>query len=58
VIDLMCDSRTYLVSNYSSDGFHPNDNGYAFIAGEIIRAVTSGAYPSPRGSCGQMTLVP
>ena len=33
VVDLMCDARTYLASNYSSDGFHPNDAGYAFIAG-------------------------
>jgi lysophospholipase L1-like esterase len=58
VVELMCDARTYQASNYSPDGFHPNDNGYAFIAGEIIRAVTSGAYPAPRSGCGQMTLVP
>ncbi len=58
VIDLMCDPRTYQVSNYSSDGFHPNDSGYAFIASEVIKATTSASYPAPRSSCGQMSLVP
>ena len=58
VIDVMCDSRMYLPSNYSSDGFHPNDAGYAFIAGEIVRAVTSAAYPAPQTDCGFMSIVP
>jgi lysophospholipase L1-like esterase len=57
VVDLMCDPRTYVGSNYSSDGFHPNDSGYAFIAGEVVKAATSPAYPAPGGSCPQMTLV-
>jgi lysophospholipase L1-like esterase len=58
VIDLMCDSRAYQRGNYSSDGFHPNDAGYAFIAGEVVRAITSAAYPAPRASCSQMSVVP
>ena len=58
VIDVMCDARMYLPSNYSSDGFHPNDAGYAFIAGEVVRAVTSGSYPAPQDNCSFMTLVP
>jgi len=58
VIDLMCDSRSYLPSNYSPDGLHPNDAGYAFIASEIVRAVTSSSYPAPQSSCSPMTLVP
>jgi lysophospholipase L1-like esterase len=58
IVDLMCDARAYLASNYSSDGFHPNDSGYAFIAAEIVRATTSAAYPAPKNSCAQMTLVP
>jgi lysophospholipase L1-like esterase len=56
VIDLMCDARAYQSSNYSSDGFHPNDAGYAFIAGEIVRAITA-TYPTPRTICSQMTAV-
>ncbi len=58
VVDLMCDSRTYLASNYFSDGFHPNDAGYAFIASEVVKAITSASYPAPQANCAQMTLVP
>ena len=58
IIDVMCDSRSYLTSNYSSDGFHPNDAGHAYIASEIVRAVTASAYPAPQASCGLMSVVP
>jgi lysophospholipase L1-like esterase len=58
VVDLMCDARSYLPSNYFSDGLHPNDSGYAFIASEVVRAVTSTSYPAPQASCSAMTLVP
>jgi lysophospholipase L1-like esterase len=58
VIDLMCDVRSYVASNYSSDGLHPNDAGYAFIAAEVVRAITSTSYPSPQSSCSAMTIVP
>jgi lysophospholipase L1-like esterase len=57
VVDLMCDARSYLPSNYSAD-FHPNDAGYAFISAEVVNAITSPSYPAPRGSCPQMTVVP
>lgn len=58
VVDLMCDSRTYLPTTFSSDGFHPSDAGYAFIAGEIVLAATSASYAAPRAACAQMTIVP
>ena len=57
VVDLMCDPRSYLASNYFSDGFHPSDSGYAFIAAELVRAITLTSYPAPLGSCPPMTLV-
>jgi len=56
VIDLMCDARFYQSSIYSSDGFHPNDTGYAIIGAEVVRAVTNTSYPSPRNSCSQMAI--
>jgi lysophospholipase L1-like esterase len=56
VVDLMCDPRTYLASNYSADGFHPNDAGYAYIAAEVVRAVTAASYPAPQSSCAAMTI--
>jgi lysophospholipase L1-like esterase len=58
IVDLMCDARSYLPSTYSSDGLHPSDAGYAFIAAEVVRAVTSTTYPAPQSSCTSMTLVP
>ena len=57
VVDLMCDPRMYQPSIYSSDGFHPNDAGYAIIADEIVQALTRPSYPAPKTSCAQMTLV-
>jgi lysophospholipase L1-like esterase len=57
VVDLMCDPRSYEAGRYSSDGFHPNDAGYAFLADEMSAAITSASYPEPRPSCAQMTLV-
>jgi lysophospholipase L1-like esterase len=55
VIDLMCDSRMY-GAIYSSDGFHPNDAGYAMLGDEVVKAITNPSYQAPRGSCAQMTL--
>ena len=56
VIDLMCDPRSYQASTYSSDGFHPSDTGYAWIAAEVVAAATT-SYRAPATSCSQMTLV-
>jgi lysophospholipase L1-like esterase len=58
VIDLMCDARLYQPSIYSSDGFHPNDAGYAILASEVVQAATSSSYPAPQGDCAQTKLVP
>jgi lysophospholipase L1-like esterase len=58
IVDMMCDPRSYIASNYSSDGLHPNDAGYAFIASEVVKAITSNAYPAPQASCSGMTIVP
>jgi lysophospholipase L1-like esterase len=55
---MMCDGRSYLPSNYSSDGLHPNDPGYAFISSEVVKAITQSSYPAPQGSCAGMTIVP
>jgi lysophospholipase L1-like esterase len=58
VVDTMCDARSYVAGNYSADGFHPNDAGYAYMAAEIIRAATMTAYPAAQSNCGFMTAVP
>jgi lysophospholipase L1-like esterase len=58
VLDLMCDPRSYQAATYSSDGFHPSDIGYAWMAAEVVTAATMASYRAPASSCPQMTLVP
>jgi lysophospholipase L1-like esterase len=57
VVDLMCDGRSYFGANYAGDGLHPNDAGYAFISGEVVKAITTSSYPAPQGSCAGMAIV-
>jgi lysophospholipase L1-like esterase len=56
VVDMMCDPRSYEASTYSSDGFHPSDAGYAWMAAEVVAASTT-AYKPPASGCSQMTIV-
>ena len=58
VVDLMCDPEIYDRTRYSSDGFHPNDSGYAYLADTKLLPVVNGRSSSPTSSCSQMTLVP
>ena len=57
VLDLMCDAQVYADSRFSSDGFHPNDAGYSYLA-DRLRAIVNGGSSSAASSCGQMTVVP
>jgi lysophospholipase L1-like esterase len=57
VVDLMCDAGMYDASRFSSDGFHPNDAGYAYMTDKLMPVVNGGS-SSPSSSCAQMTLVP
>src|SRR6188768_2221328 len=58
VVDLMCDSRLYVASNYASDGFHPGDNGYAIFAEDALPALRDGAHNQPNTNCAQRRLFP
>lgn len=58
VVDLLCDDRMYQSSSYSSDGFHPNDKGYAVMAEKMLAAYETPSYAAPRASCGRMSIVP
>jgi lysophospholipase L1-like esterase len=57
VLDVMCDANAYSSSRISSDGFHPNDAGYAYMAQRLL-AIVNGAASTPAASCSQMTVVP
>jgi lysophospholipase L1-like esterase len=56
VVDLMCNARSYDAGGYSSDGFHPNDTGYQYLAGEVQRAVDADP-GSPPADCAFMRAV-
>ena len=58
VVDLLCDGRFSGGAYFSSDGFHPNDAGYAAMADAFMQAITSGSHPAPQSSCAAMTIVP
>ena len=58
VIDLMCEPRIYQAAQLSSDGFHPNDAGYAILADAVVRSVTSATFPQPQSRCDHMSVVP
>ena len=53
VLDLMCHAPMYNGSIYSSDGFHPNDTGYAVLA-DLVTAAVSQAPQAPASSCAFM----
>jgi lysophospholipase L1-like esterase len=57
VLDVLCDPQVYDRGRFSSDGFHPNDTGYAYLA-ERLLAIVNGATPPVASSCSQMSLVP
>lgn len=56
VIDLMCDGTLYQPGFFSGDGFHPNDTGYAYLAGLIYTAANAATAPAPKASCAQMSI--
>jgi len=58
VVDLMCDARLYVASNYASDGFHPGDAGYAVFAEDALPALKDGANNQPNTGCSQRRLFP
>lgn len=57
VLDIMCDSALYNAANFSRDGFHPNDAGYAYLATRLAGIVNGGG-SSAATSCAMMTAVP
>jgi len=58
IVDLQCDGRYVDPSYLSSDGFHPNDGGYAALAADVVRAIQTAGYPAPSSSCSLTTVVP
>jgi lysophospholipase L1-like esterase len=51
VVDLLCDPRSYATGNFSADGFHPDDAGYAILAQAYNAQVQSLSATKPAASC-------
>jgi hypothetical protein len=54
----MCDPRSYDPGIYSSDGFHPNDRGYTYMAEKLLAAINANSATAPSSNCAQTRLVP
>ncbi len=56
VVDMMCDGRLYSPAIFSSDGFHPNDTGYALFADLIYAAAATTSSTAPQSACSFMSV--
>jgi lysophospholipase L1-like esterase len=58
VVDLMCEPRLYDAGNFSADGFHPSDRGYALMAELTYPAMVNPSHPAPAPDCAQRRIFP
>ncbi|MBV8171975.1 MAG: SGNH/GDSL hydrolase family protein [Candidatus Eremiobacteraeota bacterium] len=59
VVDALCTAQSYNVANFSADGFHPNDAGYAAFAqlyANQVQAAKTPPAPAPQSSCPPYSL--
>ncbi len=55
-VDLLCDPRSYDPNNFYTDGFHPDDAGYAILAASFYTQIVAASPALPSTSCPAMTL--
>jgi lysophospholipase L1-like esterase len=51
VVDLQCNPASYTPSNFFTDGFHPDDAGYAALAAQFVQQALSSFPAAPQSSC-------
>ncbi len=51
VVDLLCDPQSYAATNFYTDGFHPNDAGYAEIAKQFYAQISAATPAAPAAAC-------
>jgi lysophospholipase L1-like esterase len=56
VVDLQCNPASYNPSNFYTDGFHPNDAGYAALAAQYVQQLLSNSPAAPASSCAYQGL--
>lgn len=56
VVDLLCNPSSYDPANFYTDGFHPNDAGYAALAQAFVAQILAAKPTPPQTSCSYMSL--
>jgi lysophospholipase L1-like esterase len=57
VIDLLCNPQSYVPANFYTDGFHPNDAGYAAFAAAFDAQITATTPTAPSSTCSYIPTV-
>ena len=55
VVDLLCNPQSYVAADFYTDGFHPNDAGYAAFAAAFETQITAAMPAAPNPSCSYAT---
>jgi lysophospholipase L1-like esterase len=55
VVDLLCDPASYVATNFYTDGFHPNDAGYAAFEQQFYAQVSAATPVAPAATCTYAT---
>ena len=55
VVDLLCNPQSYVPANFYTDGFHPNDAGYAAFAAAFLVQITAVAPAAPSTTCSYIS---
>jgi lysophospholipase L1-like esterase len=56
VVDLQCDPDSYDAANFYTDGFHPNDAGYALLAEKFVKQILSDYPAAPQSQCAEQAI--
>jgi lysophospholipase L1-like esterase len=56
VVDLLCNPASYDPANFFTDGFHPNDAGYALLAQQFLQAALSNNPAPPQAQCAEEAI--
>jgi lysophospholipase L1-like esterase len=51
VVDLLCNPQSYVPANFYTDGFHPDDAGYAIFAQAFDSQITATTPAAPSTTC-------
>jgi lysophospholipase L1-like esterase len=56
VVDLQCNPQTYNPANFYTDGFHPNDAGYALLAQLFLQQALANYPAAPQAQCSEQAI--